>query len=166
MSIGTRPLPSGSWYRNGMGSLTKSVVHPVTLGKAFVLPFVQVIGGYAVLLAALYLLIGHDPSAPVGNLVADSVEVSLPLAGRLMAVWVFYCVFYLLLGLYDQDRWVIALFLVRITEVWERRGFFPWLGHFLPLGLIPFLLLVCLQPRQLPVWLAVGWRAGDSVQLE
>ena len=149
-----------------MGSLTKSVVHPVKRGQAFFLPFVQVIGGNAVLLAALYLLIGHDPSAPVGNLVADSVEVSLPLAGRLMAVWVFYCLFYLLLGLYDRDRWVVALFLVHITEVWERRGFLPWFGRFLPLGLIPFLLLVCRHPWQLPVWLAVGWRAGDSVQLE
>lgn len=149
-----------------MASLSKIVIHPVALGRAFFLPFAHVIGGYAALLAALYLLVGVDPTVPVGHFVFDSAEAVLPLTGRLAAVWVFYCVFYLLLGLHDRDQRVAALFLSRVAEIWERRGFQSGLQPALSARPVTSLLLFRLLRKGLPLWLATRWRAGDSVPLE
>lgn len=95
----------------------KGMLRPGDLARALFLPFVRVIGGFALLLAALYLMIGVDPTVPVGNFVVDSVTASLPLVERLFAVWLLYTLTYLLLGACRQDLWVIALFLGRLREI-------------------------------------------------
>ena len=149
-----------------MPFLSNMIVHPVALGRAFLWPFVQVIAGYAALLASLYLLVGLDPSAPAGSFIGDSVDATMPLAGRLAAIWTFYSLFYLLVGVHDRDQCIAGVFLGRAAEAWERRVLLSWAQHafrFRP-GTPPPLLR--LLRRGLPNWLATGWRAEDCVQLE
>ena len=136
------------------------------LGGTFFLPFFRVIGGYSALLACLYLLIGLDPTTVVGNFVADSVESLLPLAGRLTAIWVFYCVFYLLAGSFDRDLWLVPLFVRRMVGFWKRRAFWPCLKSAIFVRVTPCSSFYRLLSRWLPGWLATGWHAGDSAQLE
>ena len=69
------------------------------LARALFLPYVRVISGFALFLAALSLLVGMDPTVPVGNFVVDSFTASLPLVERLLAVWSLYTLTYLLLVL-------------------------------------------------------------------
>ena len=93
---------------------------------ALFLPFVRVVAGFAASLAALYLLIGVDPSGPVGDLVVGYVDLSLPIAGRVVAFWVFYSILYLLLGSFDLDLRVSALLVAGVARSWMRRAFQPW----------------------------------------
>lgn len=67
-----------------------------------------------------------DPSAPVGNLVVDYIDLTLPLAGRVAGFWVFYSIFYLCLRSFDVDLRVAGLFLFRAVRFWRRRAFRPW----------------------------------------
>ena len=101
----------------------KGMIRPGDLARALFLPFVKVIGGFALFLAALYLLIGLDPTVPVGHFVVDSVTTSLPLMERLFAIWLLYTLAYLLLGACRQDLWVIALALGRLPKVSRRPEF-------------------------------------------
>ena len=68
-----------------MDSLKEALPAPGEMGWALFLPFVRVIGGCAALLTALYLLVGLEPTAPVGDFVFDSAEAVIPLTGRLAA---------------------------------------------------------------------------------
>ena len=101
----------------------KGMLRPGDLARALFLPFVRVIGGSALLLAALYLLIGVDPTMPVGNFVLDSVTMSLPWVERLFAIWLLYTLAYLLLGACRQDLWVISLALGRLPKASRRPEF-------------------------------------------
>ena len=67
-----------------MDSLREILPDPEQIGLALFLPFVPVVAGFAASLAALYLLIGVDPSGPVGNLVVDYIDLTLPMAGRVL----------------------------------------------------------------------------------
>ena len=144
----------------------KSFPKPVEMGSTLCRPFFQVIGGYAALLACLYLLVGLDPTIPVGNFVVDSIEALLPFAGRLIIVWALYCIFYLLLGSLDRDLWLVALFARRLAGFWRRRAFRPWLQLIDSVRVTSFSSWFHLIGHCLPPWLATGWRSGDSVQLE
>ena len=136
------------------------------MGLALFLPFVRVIAGCAAFLAALYLLIGVDPSGPVGNLVVDYIDLTLPMAGRIAGFWVFYSIFYLCLRSFDVDLRVVVLYLGRAVRFWGRRAFRPWFySEGFGRSVTPSSLLH-LRQWSLPAWLAVGWRAGDSVHLE
>ena len=75
------------------------------LARALFLPYVRVISGFALFLAALYLLVGMDPKVPVGNFVVDSFTASLPLVERLLAVWSLYTLTYLLLAARRRISW-------------------------------------------------------------
>ena len=101
---------------------------PEQIGLAPSLPFVRVITGCAAFLAALYLLIGVDPSGPVGNLVVDYIDLTLPMAGRVAGFWVFYSIFYLCLGSLDRDLRVASLVVNGLARFWARRSFRPWFG--------------------------------------
>ena len=136
------------------------------MGLALFLPFIRVIAGCAAFLAALYLLIGMDPSAPVGNLVVDYIDVTLPLAGRVAGFWVFYTIFYLCLRSFDVDLRVAVLYLGRAVRFWRRRAFRPWFDfvNVVRTAIPPSPLRI--RHWCLPLWLAFGWRSGDSAQLE
>ena len=149
-----------------MDSLREMLPVPGEMGLALFLPFVRVIGGCAAFLAALYLLIGMDPSGPVGNLVVDYIDLALPLAGRVASFWVFYSIFHLCLGSFDRDLRVAALFVSGLARFWIRRAFRPWMRPTVTPGLRSLLSSFRLRSWGLPLWLAVGWRSGYSVQLE
>ena len=65
----------------------KNMLHSGDMAHALFLPFVRVIGAFTLFLAALYLLVGVDPTVPVSHFVVDPATASLPLVGRLFAVW-------------------------------------------------------------------------------
>ena len=133
---------------------------------ALSLPFVGVISGCVAFLAMLYVLVAVDSAGPVGNLVVDYIDLTLPMAGRVAGFWVFYSVFYLCLRSFDVDLRVAALYLGRAVRFWGRRAFRPWFdSEGFDRSVTPSSLLH-LRQWTLPVWLAVGWRAGDSVYLE
>ena len=145
---------------------TKSIPSPSELGWALFRPFLLVIGGCAVFLATLYLLVGLNPTTPVAEFIVDYVEVTLPIAGRLTIVWGLYCIFYLVIGSFDRDLPIIFLFLGQLAGCWRSRLPLAWQApasivcSYLPLSVLPA------RRRLLPVCLAAGWRAGDSIQHE
>ena len=71
---------------------TKYLFSPWLLGKAFLLPFIIVIGFSTLLIWAMYSLVGLDPSAAIGRFVGVAlVEVS-PLVEALLGLWLIYFV--------------------------------------------------------------------------
>ena len=58
--------------------------HPIEMARSFAPPFVYMIGGFAAFLAVLYLMIGEDPTMPVGLYLVNSTDATLPLAGPLL----------------------------------------------------------------------------------
>ena len=149
----------------GMGPVTDLMPSPHHLAGEFFKPFVLVIGGLALYLAALYLLVGQDPTAPVGGFVAESVQALAPFAAFLLAVWLLYCVPYVLMGAPLSDLWMLT----------RAHGWFAALLKRLHLSLPSAAPVICLiapsslvrlHHPYLPVRMAMGWRAGDSVQLE
>ena len=139
---------------------------PSELAWAFFAPFVQLIGGFALLLAVLYLMIDVDPTAPVGNYLFDAVGESLPLAGFLVTLWVFYCVVYLWVRGQVRDLRTVVQAPGRLGGISIRRGFFCWPQRVVAVTFVSLFYQVRLCYACLPVWLANGWQAGDSVQLE
>ncbi len=68
------------------------MLSPWSLGKAFFLPFIIVIGFSTLLILAMYSLVGLDPSAAIGGFIGTSlVEVS-PLVEVLLGLWLTYFV--------------------------------------------------------------------------
>ena len=68
------------------------MLSPWLLGKAFILPFLIVIGFSTLLIWAMYSLVGLDPSAAIGGFIGASlVEVS-PLVEALLGLWLTYFV--------------------------------------------------------------------------
>ena len=171
-----------------MGPLTKLLLTPVELALAFISPFVLVIGGFAALLGCLYLLIGLNPADPVNLFVVDSFEATQPIISWLAVIWVFYYIFYLLLGSFawnlqslrpsrrrptnlvlgsfERDLLAVALVRNRLVGFWRRRAFRPWLQSAFIVCPLPLLSLFLLRHRSQPMGLAAGWCAGDSIQLE
>ena len=170
-----------------MGPLTKFLLTPVELALAFISPFVLVIGGFATLLGCLYLLIGLNPAEPVNLFLVDSFEATQPIVSWLAVIWVLYNIFYFVLGSFawnlpplrssrhrptnsvlgsfHRDLSVGSLALDRLTQFWRRRGLRLWPQSTFTVFPVPPLSLLLLRQRCRPVWLACGWRAGDSVQL-
>lgn len=145
----------------------KEMLHPRDLARALFLPLVRVIGGFSLFLAALYLLVGMDPTVPVGNFVVDSVTTSLPLVERLFAVWLLYTMAYLLLGACRQDLWVISLALGRLPKV-SRRADFAMLFTRVAYLLIqpPAARFLSQDGSYSPRRIVAGWIRGLSPQLE
>lgn len=139
---------------------------PWLMARTFFWGYAWPIIGSAAFLAALYLLVGLDPTIPVSAYMVDAVGVTMPLAGQLAAIWLLYCVFYLSLGPFDHDLRIAGLFLARTVRFWRHQAFRPWIGSDVAVcGATPPSLLR-LRHWCLPMWLAVGWRAGNSEQLE
>ena len=148
-----------------MGPVTGLMPRPRALAGEMFKPFVVVLGGMALYLAALYLMVGQDPTVPVGRFLAASAEALGPFAAFLFTVWLLYLATYVLVGASLSDLWIIA----------RAPGWFAGLLRRLHLSLPGSTLVVCLiAPSSLarlyrpylPVRMAMGWRAGDSVQLE
>lgn len=150
----------------GMGALVGLAPRPRYLAWQMFTPFVVVLGGMALYLAALYLMVGQDPTVPVGHFLAESFVAVAPFAAFLATVWVLYLWSYVLAGASLSEAWIIAK-----APGWFA-GLLSRLHLSLPVSALVFCLiaasssLVRLYSPYLPVRQAMGWRAGDSVQLE
>ena len=144
----------------------KIPLHPKDSFAQFFSPFVIIVGIMSLLTAFFHGVAGENPIGPVTWFVSESWAELSPLVLFLAAVWGFHLASYLLVGAFLQDllmvawvaTWVACTFWRRFLSCWTA----PSLVHYLTLPLS----LVRLFPRCLLSWLATGWRAGDSVQLE
>ncbi len=139
---------------------------PRYLAREIVKPFFFVLGGMALYLAALYLMIGQDPTVPVSRFLAESGEVVAPFAAFLCTVWLLYLWTYVLAGASLSDLWIpirapdwFAGLLRRLYLSLRRES------TLVVCLIAPSSLVRLYRPYQ-PVRMAMGWRAGDSVQLE
>ena len=138
---------------------------PPYLIREIVKPFIFVLGGMAICLAALYLMIGQDPTVPVARFWVESGGAVAPFATFLFTVWLLYLWTYVLAGASLSELWMVA----------QSQGWFSGLLRRLHLSLPGSTFVVCLITASslvrlyhpyMPVRMAMGWRAGDSVQLE
>ena len=150
----------------GMGPVAKVMPRPRNLAGEIVKPFVFVLGGMAICLAALYLMIGQDPTVPVTRFLADSGEAVAPFAAFLSTVWLLYLWIYVLAGASLSDLWMIVRTPDWFAGLLRRLYLSLHPGSTLVVCLIAASSLVRLYRPCLPVRPAVGWRSGDSVQLE
>ena len=149
-----------------MGSVIGLAPGPRYLAWQMFTPFVVVLGGMALYLAALYLLVGQDPTVPVGHFLAESSVAVAPFAAFLATVWVPYLWTYVLAGVSASELWIVTKTPDLLAGL-LRRLHLSFSGSTLVVCLITASSsLVRLYSPYLPVRLAMGWRAGDSVQLE
>ena len=149
-----------------MDSVLKLMPNPRELARDFTNPFIYVLGGCALFLAVMYVMVGEDPSVPVTRFLSQSVVALLPLATSLLALWLCYLVVYLLLSAYICDLWIVARlpdwiagFLMRCCSSIQHSSALPVCLVFPPS-------LVRRFGPYLSFGMVTGWRAGDSVQLE
>ena len=141
-------------------------MHPKDSGAQCLSPFFIIVGEVAFLTAFFHGMAGENPVGPVTWFLFECLPGLSPLALFLFAVWGFHLVSYLLVGSFARDLLVVARAAERIVWAFWRRFFSSWTGPASPVNHSPSLSLVRLFRRRLPSWLATGWRAGDSVQLE
>ena len=149
-----------------MDCVKKFMPDPRELLREITKPFIVIVGGFALLSTLIHLAFGQNPTVPVGRFLFDSFDALYPLAGCLTAIWLFYLVVYTLPGLYLKDLWRVFWVPDRLTAVSRRWGFRAPLESSLSAGFALPSSLVRIFRRCLPAWLATGWRAGDSMQLE
>ena len=141
-------------------------LNPRDSAAQFFLPFVFIVGGLAFLTGFFHLLAGENPVGPVAWFVTESWSELSPLVLFLFAVWGFHLISYLLVGSFARDVGAVAKVVHRLSWAVWRRFFSIWAGPAFLVDLASSLSLVRLFRHRPPVWLATGWRAGDSVQLE
>ena len=139
--------------------------HPRESAAQLFLPSLISVGALVALAALLYGLGGDNPVGPVTSFLSDTWEALSPLVLFMAAVWGFHLVSYLLVGSFAKDVWSVAAMVQRLAvRIW-RWFFSSWKSPALYLDSASPLSLVRLFPRCLPSWLATGWQAGNSVQL-
>lgn len=153
-------------YGFSMVTFIQSMPRPRELAQELSTPFVLVIGWFAALLSAVYLVAGKNPAAPVAHFLHESVEALLPLVAFLVAVWLVYLIVYLLLNAYLFSLWTNTSNPNAFSEFARHSFYSPPSGPTHPFSVFPLLYLVRLNRPDLRMRLATGWRAGDSAQLE
>ena len=144
----------------------KSLPKPPELAWQFSKPFVYIVGGLALLSALVPLLVGQDPIPPLSHFLSGSLESLLPLVTLLSGLLLYYSVFYLMAGAFVLDLSILARAPDWFMGFLRRRYFDLQRHSTLPVHPVPPLspLRLCLsQPLGLQ---AMGWRPGDSAQLE
>ena len=149
-----------------MVSTMKLMPRPLELAWELTKPFVFVVGGFALFLAAMYLVIGQDPSIPVGRFLTGSVETLGPFMGLLFVLWLYYLIIYLVAGVYVHDLWIVARLPDNLADFLRRHCFSSQPDSTLPAHLIPSFSPGRLYRPHPPGLQVMGWRAGDSAQLE
>lgn len=140
--------------------------HPKHLAAECFLPYVFIVGPVVFLTALFHGLGGENPVGPVTWILSESWNELSPLMLFVAAAWGFYLISYLLVGSFARDVWIVARAVHRLAVSIWRWFFGSWTGPALLHSFTPPLSLALLFRRSLPSCLAVGWRAGDSVQLE
>ena len=144
----------------------KLMPKPFGLAVEFAKPFVLIIGGCALLLAVMCLVAGQDPTVPVDRFLSGSVDALLPFAVFLSILLLYYLTVYQMVGAYVCDLWTVARVPDWFVRFLRRRCFFSQQYSTLPVHLIPPFSPVHLHLPHLPCLQMMGWRAGDSAQLE
>ena len=103
---------------------------------------------------------------PIAWILTESWNELSPLMLFVAALWGYHLISYLLVGSFTKDVWAVATTVQRIGAFIWRRFIGSWTAPTLLHGFTPPLSLVRIYRRSLPSWLAVGWRARDSVHLE
>ena len=140
--------------------------HPKESLAECVLPFVIILGPVVFLTGLFPWLNGEDPTGPVTWILTESWTELSPLMLFVAALWGYHLISYLLVGSFAKDVWAVATAVRRLFVFIWHRFFGSWIAPALLLHSAPPLSLVRVYRRSLPSWLAVGWRAGESVQLE
>ena len=149
-----------------MVSITHAMPRPLGLAAELATSFFLIPGGLALYLALLYVVTGQDPVPPVSHFLVGSTAALLPFAAFLSVVWVYYVVAYVTVGAQAHYLLTFARVPDWLVEFLSRRVFSSQQGSTLPIHLIPSFSPVRLHRRHPPGLQAMGWRAGDSAQLE
>ena len=139
---------------------------PRDLARELTKPFVFIVGGLALFLAVLHLMVGQDPVDPVSRFLTGSAEALGPFAVFLFILWLLYLATYILAGASLSDLWIVARAPAWLSGFLRRLHLSLHPGSTFVACLIVPSSLVRLYSPYLPVRPAMGWRAGDSVQLE
>lgn len=136
---------------------------PTRLARAFLWPFVIVIGGAMAMLMLAAVSVGLDPVAFAGDFLADAAVAVSPIAMQLLVIWAIYTTLYLLLA------WDVRYYAPRGNAIAD-----PTLGAFV--GLLRLgakaALVMRLQPcqqaqyrldRAIP---SPAWSPGTHPQIE
>ena len=149
----------------GMGPVTELMPKPRAMAGQLFKPFVFILGGVTLCLTALCLMVGQDPTHIVSGFLAGSAETLAPFAAFLFAVWLFYVWTYVLAGASLSDVSIVGRAPDWFARLLRRLHLsLPAAGPFV--CLIAPASLVRLHRPYRPVRMAMGWRAGESVQLE
>ena len=142
------------------------MTHPKESAARCFLPFLVIVGVLTALTGLFHGLAGENPLGPVIWFLSECWEGLSPLGMFVAALWGFHLVSYLLVGSFAKDVWAVAKAVHRLgASIW-RRFFSSRISLALLPDSAPSLSLVRVYRGSLPPWLAVGWRAGDSVHLE
>ena len=98
-----------------------SLITPITLGLAFLLPLIGVVGLYALLIGAMCVPAGMDPAPAIWQFLTESAITLLPLATSLLEIWLIYTAFY---AIFVYSHFVIwfahaALFAIIVYSRWR-----------------------------------------------
>ena len=149
-----------------MHNTTKWMKHPRESAAQLFLPSLISVSALVALAVLLYGLGGENPVGPVTSFLSDTWEALSPLVLFLVTVWAFHLISYLLVGSFAKDLSIVAGKVRRLGCAFWRRFSSSWTGPALLHDFTPPLSLLRLRYWRLPSWLAMGWRNGDSVQLE
>ena len=148
--------------------------HPWHLGKAFVYPYVGVVGFFTALLALCWTLLGVNPIEACLDFLLESAVVLSPLVLKLGIVWLIYTGAYLLSLLQYELALVIPLAgTAAAVPIFHAKAacfrLAASLGRWVPRP-IPTKTSVCSsQYRHYASWTnpaACGWKAGLHPQRE
>ncbi len=149
-----------------MISIVQFMPKPLGAAVEITKPFVLIPIGLALYLALLYVVTGQDPSIPAGRFLMESGEALGPFAGFLTVLWLYYVVAYVTVGAYAHDLWPFARAPDWLVGVLRRHCFSSQQESTLPVHLMSPFSPVRLHLSDLPGLQVIGWRAGDSAQLE
>ena len=153
-------------YPFRMISIVQFMPKPLGAAVEITKPFVLIPIGLALYLALLYVVTGQDPSIPVGRFLMESVQALGPFAGFVSVLWLYYVIAYVAVGAYAHDLWTVARVPDWFVRFLKRRCFSFGLDSTLPVYLTPSSSPVRLHLPHLHGLQMIGWRAGDSAQLE
>lgn len=143
-----------------------SLLNPREVAWVLAKPFLLILGGLALLLTALYLTAGQDPTVPVSSFIWGSFDALLPFIVFLSALWIYYVIVYDLADAYARDLWIVVLLPHWFAGFLRRHWVAFGRDSILPVSPISPFSPVRLLHSRLPGLQAMGWRPGDSAQLE
>ena len=141
-----------------------SALTPTRLARAFLWPFVIVIGGAMAMLMLAAVSVGLDPIAFAGDFLADAAVAVSPIAMQLLVIWAIYATLYLLLA------WDVRYYAPRANAIADP-ALGAFVGFLLRLGAKVALVMrlqLCQQAQYRPdrAIPSPAWSPGTHPQIE